>query len=455
MYKHRITSHILSVCFSCMLFITALFSSNITVRADSAPTSYNLWIGSTQITSANMAYIKCGTGSASFDPSTNTLTFNNATAISGTYNGKIASNCMVYTEIPLKIRGSAKLLAPNITTMIIGSYMAALDIQGNFDFSGGKNGFFSTDKITISGGNTSITIKNADKAISGRGGVLVDGGTLEFTSVNQGIYTDTGALELLSGKISISAKESVVLAYDNNDINIASDLIFETPKNFTIKNIKVGDSSYNVIADEAGNIAKELRAASAQPATYGEAPAPEPEPETKPEDNTSKTGLQPVQEVKKVEEPAPEGKKEGTTFTVAEKAAEFVVTSSAQENPTVDYKCTINKKAKKITVPETVTVDGITYNVTGIATKAFSGCKNLKTVTIGNNVINIRANAFKGAKNLNTINVKSTKLTKDTVASKAFKGTPKNVTVKVPKKLKKTYQKLFIKKGLAKNAKIR
>ncbi|SDB52933.1 leucine-rich repeat domain-containing protein [Butyrivibrio sp. INlla16] len=157
----------------------------------------------------------------------------------------------------------------------------------------------------------------------------------------------------------------------------------------------------------------------------------------------------------KVENEAPEPKPVDTTFTDEEQAAEFVVTSADKQNPTVDYKCTTNKKAKKITVPQTVTLEGVTYNVTGIASKAFNGCKKLKTVSFGDNIENIRANAFKGAKNLKTINAKSSKLTKDTLAKKAFKGIGSGVTVKVPKKMKKTYEKLFVKKGLSKSVKIK
>ncbi|WP_026498637.1 leucine-rich repeat domain-containing protein [Butyrivibrio sp. WCD2001] len=157
----------------------------------------------------------------------------------------------------------------------------------------------------------------------------------------------------------------------------------------------------------------------------------------------------------KVENATPDPKPEGTALTDESQEAEFVVTSAAKENPTVDYKRTTNKKVKKITIPQTITMDGVTYNVTGIASKAFNGCSKLTTITFGNNIEFIRANAFKGAKNLKTINAKSSKLTNSSVAKKAFKGVGSRVTVKVPKKLKKTYSKLFVKKGLAKSIKIK
>ncbi len=91
-----------------------------------------------------------------------------------------------------------------------------------------------------------------------------------------------------------------------------------------------------------------------------------------------------------------------------------------------------DKKAKKVTIPKTVTVDNVEYQVTGIAAKAFKnskklqsivipdtiteigassfeGCQSLKSVTIGKNVTSIGKNAFKNCKNLKKITVKITK----------------------------------------------
>ena len=112
--------------------------------------------------------------------------------------------------------------------------------------------------------------------------------------------------------------------------------------------------------------------------------------------------------------------------------ATYVVTSSDPANPTVSLKKVTNKKTKSVTVPATISADGVDYAVTGISSKAFSGLKKLKKITI-----------------------KSTKLNASNVQGKAFKGVGKNVTVKVPKSMKKTYKKLFVKKGLSKKVKIK
>ena len=134
------------------------------------------------------------------------------------------------------------------------------------------------------------------------------------------------------------------------------------------------------------------------------------------------------------------------------------------------------KKAKKVTIPKTVTVDNVEYQVTGIKAKAFKnskklqsivipdtiteigassfeGCKNLKSVTIGKNVTSIGKNAFKNCKNLKKITVKSTKLKK--VGKGALTGINRKCVIKVPKKKLKSYKSLFKGKGQKKSVKIK
>ena len=105
-----------------------------------------------------------------------------------------------------------------------------------------------------------------------------------------------------------------------------------------------------------------------------------------------------------------------------------------------------NKKVKSITIPATVTMDGIRYKVTAIGTKAFNGSKKLAKVTIGISIKKISNNAFFKCKSLKMVNIKSVLLTKKTASKKAFKGVGKKMVIKVPKKMKKAYVKIF--KGL-------
>ncbi len=191
----------------------------------------------------------------------------------------------------------------------------------------------------------------------------------------------------------------------------------------------------------------------------------------------------------------------GTPVTDTATGAIYVVTSEAGTEPVVEYTGTGGTSAATVTVPDTVTVGGVTYKVTAVAAKAFknnkaitkvtisanitkigaqafAGCKKLKTVTIGKNITEIGTKAFAnctalttitlpanvtkigtqtftGCKKLQTITIKSTKLTNKSISKNAFKGVGNKVTIKVPKSKKKAYTTLFRKKGLSKKVKIK
>ena len=159
---------------------------------------------------------------------------------------------------------------------------------------------------------------------------------------------------------------------------------------------------------------------------------------------------------------------------------EFKVTESdgSESKPSVTLTklSAKEKKAKKVTIPKTVTINNVKYRVTGIAAKAFKnskklqtvvipdtvteigtgsfeGCKKLKSVTIGKNVTSIGKNAFKNCKNLKKITVKSTKLKK--VGKGALTGINRKCVIKVPKKQLKSYKRLFKGKGQKKSVKIK
>ena len=182
------------------------------------------------------------------------------------------------------------------------------------------------------------------------------------------------------------------------------------------------------------------------------------------------------------------------------KAAYKVITSDVKAG-TVAYTKSIDSKAKTITIPETVTMNGITYKVTKIENNAFKNNKNITKITIGNNVTIIGKNAFNnckklktlilgknvttigdkafykcialtkitiptkvnkigkqafyGCKKLKNITIKTTNLTKQNVGSKAFKGIHSKAVIKVPKKKLKSYKSLLKVKGVSSKAKIK
>ena len=132
--------------------------------------------------------------------------------------------------------------------------------------------------------------------------------------------------------------------------------------------------------------------------------------------------------------------KAGTKYTVA--GCQYKVIKAGAEVSLVGT----NKNAKSVTIPAVIKVKGVTYKVTSIGAKAFNGSKKLTKVTIGTNIKKISNNAFFKCKSLKTVTIKSVLLTKKTASKRAFKGVGKKMVIKVPKKMKKVYVKIF--KGL-------
>ena len=171
---------------------------------------------------------------------------------------------------------------------------------------------------------------------------------------------------------------------------------------------------------------------------------------TQPDKKPGNTTTKPTQPNKK---PATKNTtlKTGTKVTDKKSKASYKVT----EKKTVQYTATTNKKAAKVTVPSTVTVKGVKYQVTSIAANAFKNNKKLKTVVIPASVRSIGKQAFAGCKNLKKITIKTPYLTKKSVGAKAFKGIAAKATIKVPKKQLKAYKKLLKTKGIGKKVKIK
>ncbi|MCD8018051.1 MAG: CAP domain-containing protein [Clostridiales bacterium] len=115
----------------------------------------------------------------------------------------------------------------------------------------------------------------------------------------------------------------------------------------------------------------------------------------------------------------------------------------------------IKASATKVTIPATVTMNGITYKVTSIADNALKNHKKVTKIVIGKNITTIGKNAFYGCKKLKNITIKTTKLTKKKVGAKAFKGIRAKAKIKVPKAKLKAYKKILKAKGLGTKATVK
>ena len=143
-------------------------------------------------------------------------------------------------------------------------------------------------------------------------------------------------------------------------------------------------------------------------------------------------GTKKTEEIRKIPMP-----KVGTVYTIA--GNQYRITKIGAEVSLIKTKPT----AKSINIPATIKVNGLTYKVTTIAAKTFKQNKKLQSVTVGANVKSISSNAFFKCPSLKTVNLKTVLLTSKTASKKAFKGANKKLVIKVPKKVKKSYQKIF------------
>ena len=117
----------------------------------------------------------------------------------------------------------------------------------------------------------------------------------------------------------------------------------------------------------------------------------------------------------------------------------------------VEFTKPVSKKAS-VRISDTVKINGITCKVTRISANAFRNNAVLRDVTIGKNVTVLGKQAFYNCKKLRTITIKTSALSSKTIGAKAFTGTYKKPTVKVPAKQMNAYKKLLKSKGMSAKA---
>ena len=88
-----------------------------------------------------------------------------------------------------------------------------------------------------------------------------------------------------------------------------------------------------------------------------------------------------------------------------------------------------NKYTGKVTIPATVTYDGVTYSVTSIEAYAFSGCSGLTSIEIPNSVTAIGSSAFTGCSGLTSVTIPNSVTT---IGMEAFYGCSGLTSVTIP-----------------------
>lgn len=152
-----------------------------------------------------------------------------------------------------------------------------------------------------------------------------------------------------------------------------------------------------------------------------------------------------------VEEPEEEAFSVGDEITTNREI--FTVTQIGN-TPSVEYTELFDEDVTDVAIPESITIYGVTYKVTSIASKAFYKNTSIKSVTLTSSVTKIGSKAFYGCNSLNTVMILSTKLKSNAIGTNAFTKVAKNVKVYVPGEKYKTYKKMLKKAGIGSKAKI-
>lgn len=137
--------------------------------------------------------------------------------------------------------------------------------------------------------------------------------------------------------------------------------------------------------------------------------------------------------------------KKNTEFTKG--TVLYRVTTADPQDPRVRYLSNSNTALKSVTIPSTVTYNGVKYRVTRIDENAFESNTNLTSVTIGSNMVAIGSKAFYKCKNLSKVKINSKKLT--SIGSKAFYGIKNNALFYAYRSKLTTYRSKIKKSGIS------
>lgn len=185
-------------------------------------------------------------------------------------------------------------------------------------------------------------------------------------------------------------------------------------------------------------------------------PTPLPDTGTEPEETASSSLSPNINNEPKTSMPLPDSIPEEPTEMVT-RGSDFTAPNGYKykfvAEDKVEY-CGTSASFASVNVPDTIVVQGKRYPVVSIAAKAFANHRSLKSVTIGKNVTSIGKKAFYNCKKLKKITIRTGKLTKRNVGSKAFSGIHAKAVFKVPRNKRSQYKKIIWSRGGGKRVRI-
>ena len=187
-----------------MRYGTQQYCGKVLIEPDSKPVNYRLWVGGTRVTSANKNDI-LGSGTASYDPTTHTLTLNNANIVAGGYDDGISNGLA-----DLEGMSDFKIVSKGTNSIdVMESDGSGMALYGNTTISGSRlgisaynKGIFADKDVTLTFKDADIYIEAASPVYSQNGVVNVNHSRLEAlpTSLNERIsaVSDAKAFNMTS-----------------------------------------------------------------------------------------------------------------------------------------------------------------------------------------------------------------------------------------------------------------
>ena len=233
--KKRILSMLLAIAMVCSLLPTVAFA---------AETTYDLWVGGVQVTSANKDNIVVpdATGTATYDHDSKTLTLDNFSYEGQGYVYDYPWCAAIFSKNDLTV----KVVGSNtVTASVTGDYTAeALNVGGALTITGDSGSTLTLTGAGRKGVDCGGNLKIEDVTVnatglsglcSWEGNITIDNATVYATATGSGIYE--GAIIALKKNITIENSKVTATASSGNAISIESgDLISNT---CTIKNSEV------------------------------------------------------------------------------------------------------------------------------------------------------------------------------------------------------------------------
>lgn len=172
--------------------------------------TYNLWVAGTQVTKSNQSNVLEDGGSVKFDPTTNTLTLNDANL---TLDGDAGGYCCIDSQLAeeLTITGTATL--SNADGILTEGPLTLKD--ATLTFTGNIDGDIGEDAIRAGSSDEDITIENSKVTIAGTN---AEGNFFQF-----GIRC--GKLTVANSTLNVKAGGSAIVAADEMKVSGAGTVI--------------------------------------------------------------------------------------------------------------------------------------------------------------------------------------------------------------------------------------